>query len=378
MDEKQIRQYQLSKQLFFHKQKGEDYYQVFRDQIALHSTDYLTPYISLWARVENFEPKLLFNDLSINKRAARLRGFRGTLFVISRDCITNVLSASEIFLSQRIYETNRYAQKFGFDFGAASNEVQRLLANGPSLSTREIKKKLSLELKGDSSTVLMRYLEFSNTLARAPQKHLYDRVVKYCLWPDCFPGFELDRNPLDALSKVLMAYIKQFGPVTIDDMCWWFPLAKKVVKGLLVSEGPSLQTIKIGTANHYMTKSDFHPMQNFTVSEEKNVISFLPYEDHFVKAFKNRDWFLQKSALPLVTEKGIMMQGQIFPSIWLDGKIIGRWFLEWIDKKKSAAQVLVGNILQDCKTTLVLSKIDEKRSELESFINDKIVPLIKN
>ena len=82
---KKVRLFQLQKQHFLHKSSIKDYLTIVKENIGLHSTDYLTPYLSLWARVENFDPQLLFDDLNKHREAVRLRAFRGTIFVVHRD-----------------------------------------------------------------------------------------------------------------------------------------------------------------------------------------------------------------------------------------------------------------------------------------------------
>ena len=58
------RLFQLAKQNLIRKVKLNEYSKLFIEHIALHSTDYLTPYLSLWARVKNFDPKLFRLPLS--------------------------------------------------------------------------------------------------------------------------------------------------------------------------------------------------------------------------------------------------------------------------------------------------------------------------
>lgn len=56
MDFEKIRFYQLHKQNLLTKADPGEYQKLMIDHIALHSTDYLTPYFSLWARVKEFDP----------------------------------------------------------------------------------------------------------------------------------------------------------------------------------------------------------------------------------------------------------------------------------------------------------------------------------
>jgi hypothetical protein len=105
---------------------------------------------------------------------------------------------------------------------------------------------------------------------------------------------------------------------------------------------------------------------------------FLPYEDHFPKAYMDRRLFLAEKAIPLVYEVAPLQRGQLRPTIWLNGTIIGRWEMEWMDKKKNKARVRIVSILEKYKDNEeVASQIKDKRLELENFINEKIAPLTK-
>jgi hypothetical protein len=67
MDVRLVRLYQLTKQNLAVKAAAGSYRRLLRDHLGLHSTDYLTPYLSLQARVRDFEPRALFNALNRNR-----------------------------------------------------------------------------------------------------------------------------------------------------------------------------------------------------------------------------------------------------------------------------------------------------------------------
>jgi hypothetical protein len=78
-----------------------------------------------------------------------------------------------------------------------------------------------------------------------------------------------------------------------------------------------------------------------------HLVWFLPYEDHFPKVFILRQFYIddeteekllpksirhywppEMTPPPENDNRGHIAAGQIRPSIWLDGKIIGRWEME--------------------------------------------------
>jgi len=64
MKSESICYYHLQKQSLLSKAKQNDFEEILKKHIGLHSTDYLTPYFSLWARVKKFDPADLFQAIS--------------------------------------------------------------------------------------------------------------------------------------------------------------------------------------------------------------------------------------------------------------------------------------------------------------------------
>ena len=92
MDQAKLQYYQLEKQNLLKKEKQTNYHKILTNHIGLHSTDYLTPYIALWSRVEDFNPKKLFDDIN-KKEAIRLRAMRRTVFVSHKNNLPILIPA---------------------------------------------------------------------------------------------------------------------------------------------------------------------------------------------------------------------------------------------------------------------------------------------
>ena len=68
--------------------------------------------------------------------------------------------------------------------------------------------------------------------------------------------------------------------------------------------------------------------------------------------------------------------GQIRPSIWLDGEVIGRWELEPAGRAGRSTRVKIIRVIRPSRfSKKVLSGIEDRRRELELFIDKKIAPL---
>ncbi len=373
-----IRLYQLQKQNLIQMADASDYPELLKEHIGLHSTDYLTPYLSLWARIENFEPKILFNDLNEHRNALRIRAFRGTLFIVHTDNLKDILDGSKHFLASRIAEAQKYGSKIGTDLNSLEKKVVGLLLNNNFLTISQIKKELAKQLNGNQFLILQRYLEFKNILARTSQRYITDQMIRYGLMEEWIPDFAFNElNSEEAIINLISKYIKIFGPVCLDDLCWWFPLSKTIAKQKLENVKQNLIVFDLNNREYMMAIDDFHQFEEFKPPKDNEpIVNFLPYEDHFPKAYSIRNWFLSEEISPLVYKKGTIYRGQIFPSIWLNGEIIGNWELEWVDKAKSAMKVEITNIYEKLHLSSKITQlIKRQRRELENFVNEKLVPL---
>jgi len=371
-----IRLYQLYKQNLLTPARETEYIRVMKDQIALHSTDYITPYLSLWCRVDNFEPASLLKDLN-SRQAWRLRAFRGTVFVMPQEITTDIRSASRIFLVPRLEEAKKILQKNRLEVEPFKKEVIAFIRRNGPLAAAELRKGLSQQVPNEFFTVILRCLEFSGILIRAEQKHLTDRMIQYDLPPAELTDSQ--RDPNEALENIFHKYLRRFGPVCWEDIGWWFPLPKSAIRKMVNKFQKEIILFQWNRQEYLMEKNDYQQLLSFQIkSDQDPLVHFLPYEDHFPKAYHIRNWFLSADTLPLVYQIRKIEHGQLRPTIWLNGEIIGRWEMTWRDKAKSAMKVSVEALSPGIKTTTeVLRLIEQQRSILEKYINQKLIPLMK-
>ena len=378
-----IRFFQLEKQNLLAKNPAGDYHPLLRKHIALHSTDYLTPYFSLWARQDEFKPESMLEDLNITRTALRLRAFRGTVFVMDKDLIQETIEAKKYYYAaSRMGEVEKLSKKVGFDLAAFEKRIDRLLEGRRVLSMSEIKKELASELDVASEVFpyWLRYLEFIGMLCRGTQKHIADRSVKYALLRELFPQIRTSIAPEEAFDSLMERYIGLFGPVALEDLCWWFPVTKTMARESLGRMGEKIVSFSHDGRECFMEAGDYELYKDYKppASTKNPAVAFLPYEDHFPKAYFLRDWFLSPEAAKIVMRKGTIYRGQIFPSIWVNGEIVGGWEILWGDKRKSSAKIKITGLVSQMGMKIPSHHlIESKRQELEEFINVSICPLMK-
>ncbi|MBD3192955.1 MAG: hypothetical protein GF308_20115 [Candidatus Heimdallarchaeota archaeon] len=380
MDTRTIRTYLLHKQALIKKKSMAELSALVHQQLGLHSTDYLTPYISLWNRIQDFDPEEFFT--SLNKLTyLRKRAYRGTVFIIDKNLFPIINSTSKSFAQSWFKGFKKELDKKNVDFNSLRNQVITLFKEHKSLTVRELKKHIASSeiIPSKWYSLLLRYYELDGTLVRTTHRYLEDKVIRYELVETIFP--DIFNDPLDfndAIDELFILYLKQYGPITIDDFSWWLPITKTKCKELIAKFEDDITKTTLNNQDHFFLKTDFQALKKFNCPDEP-VINFLPYEDHFPKAYINREWYLAKKFQSDIIGQKTITRGQLWPSIWLNYTIIGKWEIIYQDKKKTSVKIKINNLFNNnFLRTSIRKEIEKQRTELEKFLNKELLPLNKN
>ncbi|MFX0106955.1 MAG: DNA glycosylase AlkZ-like family protein [Candidatus Hodarchaeota archaeon] len=385
----QVRLNHLRKQYAFEKKKPA-YYEIARDQLGLHSTDYWTPYLSVWARIGDFNAEAVFRSLNSGDRLVRLNSFRRTVHVTHKDNLGLIIKAT----GPRLYKDvrkNPFLKKFNdTEIKRMIGKVLKVLESGPK-RMRELKKELPEMADVLRWVFLLAAAE--GKVMRASASHARSSLTDYALMKDWVKDFKIpDMSEEEAFVELVHLYISKFGPADIDDLAWWIPRTKTEVKRALASLESDLTQIDLEGKTKYMTYEDADKAKGLE-SLATPVIWFLPYEDHLPKAFINRSWYLSENVrtkiFPQLREhywppkgpepppgfkaKGsINVSGEIRPSIWMNGELIGRWEFE----EKNKELIVVHEIFEKVHPKYD-NMISRRAEELERFVNTRLVPISK-
>ena len=138
----------------------------------------------------------------------------------------------------------------------------------------------------------------------------------------------------------------------------------------------------------YILSEDLEAASSLEAPTE-DLVWFLPYEDHFLKAFIDRTGFISDELQPFLCPAdrrhfwpsdpdgyckmpsvGVRATGEVRPSIWLNGQVVGRWELDDEGSSKRVVPSLYSKITKSRQTM-----IKQMCSELEDFINSSLVPI---
>ncbi|MFW9854493.1 MAG: winged helix DNA-binding domain-containing protein [Candidatus Thorarchaeota archaeon] len=377
-----LRVNQLKKQ-FLYLNDPPDFYEITRYHLGLHSTDYWTPYLSVFARRGDYSPDEVFESLNKGDRLVRINAFRGTNFVIHTDNLSLIHNGTALYLIKRGYRVPPLRDFTEEEIDERIGDVLEKVADGP-LTLRELHK--LLPQSSQETSWIIKLAMAKGLVIRASANHAKSNRTSYALMKSWVPLVDLyDFTSNEAQEQIIERYVGVFGPVSEADIAWWLPLSKSRLHYHLKNLESAISRVDMVKKPYYMTQTDYEAASSVD-SPKAPVINFLPYEDHFPKAYRDRSWYISesdqervfpRSAKNFWPEKpestiftGPNTSGEIRPSIWLNDTIIGRWELEGTNKKLRVVLSVFHEHSSD-----VISQIKEKKGELESFVNERLVPI---
>jgi hypothetical protein len=335
LDESLVTQYVLHKHHLLEGSQAESILQVVNDIIALHATSAGTPYISLFARMKNFQRKHLDEEFYVKRNLVRLQAMRDTLF------ITSTQSASLLYQATKLSEAHllKWLHKWGISLSEYHELAEKLcgILKGGEKTLLELKKALpketvrSVELKagkerykGTNVNIVLSAMMHKGMVIseKGPETLRITKANRFALIKEKYPNLNLESVECEEAKAMLVKrYVEAFGPVTEGDVAWWTGFSKTEVKNALATIEKGLRSLKIGgfEKDYLMLKTDYEQFVKFKPLNAHSVL-LLPFEDPYTKGYKVRDRLID-SAL----EKKAYVGGGVLPTILFNGEIIGAW-----------------------------------------------------
>jgi hypothetical protein len=308
---------------------------VTRALIALHATDPASVYLSVLARSAVSTLADVADAMYERRSLVRWMAMRRTLFVFPREDIPTVQAAVSIPLAAMLRRRLiRQLQRNGSD-PHIDGDVGRWLADleertehalarrgtatgtqladdEPALRTRILARAPS-DRPQNLTTSLLTLMSANGRLVRATptgpwtsRHHRWEPVFRW--WPQGLPPID----PTEAQRDLARQWLARFGPATTEDLRWWTGWNNTTTRR-------ALQRLEI-------EEVDLHGQAGIVLArcaEESPgdpAATLLPALDPTPMGWKNRDWFLGIDS-SLVFDRA----GNIGPTLWWDGEIIGSW-----------------------------------------------------
>lgn len=303
--------------------------------IGLHATDPATPYLSLWARSPGFATTDLDCALYQDRSLVRHMAMRRTLWMVG----AGGLSAVQAAASDRVADTE--SRRLIADVAKAG-----VAADGAGWLDRAgaaVRRHLTQHGPAGSAALRAALPELAGSYDPAPGKPyggatpLAPRVLTVLSargeivrgpndggWTVSRPRWAATGDWLGtvgepvaaeaARTELTGAWLRAFGPATLEDITWWFGSTKTATRNALRDLG-AVDVDLHGTPGHGLP-DDLEPDP-----EPAPWGALLPGLDVTPMGWYHRDWFLGGHRGQVFDRTG-----NIGPTAWWNGQVVGGWY----------------------------------------------------
>lgn len=315
--------------------RGDDVAEIVRRLVVLHATDPATVHLSVAARGHDLGPAQVEKALYDDRTLLRMLAMRRTMFVAPAELVPVLHASCAGDLAVRQARTySRFLEEAGIGDGdtpgwlaeVAEQTHRALLARGSATGAQLGKDVPALRTRIDTApgkpysrptgitTWVLVLLGTQGRIVRArPNGGWSSSQYSWAPVESWLPGPIEHLDPGAARTELVRRYLHAFGPAPIGDIKWWTGWTLGRVRQALAG----LATVEVdldGTPG-LLSADDLEP-----VPPPEPWAALLPALDPTPMGWQSRDWYLGAHKPRLFDRNG-----NIGPSIWFDGRIVGGW-----------------------------------------------------
>lgn len=305
-----------------------------RGVVACHSTDPATPYLAAWARVSGFVTDDLDRALLDQRTLWRLHAMRRTLFVVdaaegavfegaaSREVARKERRRVEGWLAAELEAARVRSLLSGLErrvlealADGAERRTQELTAEIPELGTEITLGSGKWSTRAPLSSRLLFLMAMDGRIVRTRAAGSW-RSSQYH-WADAVRWFGAEAAPMDdddARIALARRYLARYGPATLEDVRWWTGWTARQAAAAVAGVATVPAHLDGGLEGVVLAED------RDAIPQPSRSVTLLPALDSSPMGWKHRDWFLGGHASRLFDRSG-----NIGPSVWVDGRIVGGW-----------------------------------------------------
>jgi hypothetical protein len=303
-----------------------------RGVVALHATDPASVFLSVYARTAPVDVDVIERALYDDRSLIRMLGMRRTMFVVPVELAPVIQAActKDIAARQRRTYTKLLTDR-GVGDGTWLREVEgateqalaaRGEATGAQLSADEPRLRTQLLVaegkayasKQNITTWVLFMLAADGRIVRGrPRGSWTSSQYHWSPVQTWLPGGMPELPVEDSRVELVRKWLASFGPGTIADLKWWTGWTAGQVKHALAKIEPA--------------EVDLEGQTGLVLADDLGVadpvehwVALLPALDPTAMGWTDRSWFLGPHG-PVLFDRS----GNIGPTIWADGRIVGGW-----------------------------------------------------
>ncbi|MFK0255218.1 winged helix DNA-binding domain-containing protein [Streptomyces sp. NPDC090445] len=307
--------------------------------VGLHATDPATVFLAAAARMRAPTAAAIEQSLyetgcaSGGPALERIRCMRRTMFVVPAALAPAVRSATAGGAAgrHRTEAAARLREELGWDerrHAAVEQEVlaafaargrataAQLAADVPALREQlVVSPGKPYESRQRASTPVLGVLAAEGRIRRTRPAGSWTSAQFH--WAPARPLPQLP--PAEARTVVARRYLEAFGPATLDDLKWWTGWTVTDSRKALAATGARAVALDEGTG--YLLPEDLGPTPAPDPPAAEPAAALLPGLDPTAMGWRHRAWYLDPAHTPHLFDRN----GNIGPTVWWNGRIIGAW-----------------------------------------------------
>jgi hypothetical protein len=298
--------------------------------VAVHATDPATVHLAIAARQRVPDVLGVESALYEDKVLVRMLGMRRTMFVVrsplvpvvQEACTRDVATRLRRGLVQHLADAGKSAQWLSeVEDAVAAALAARGSATAAELALDEPRLRTELVYAPEKSygakayitTRVLGLLAADGRIVRGrPRGSWLSGQYSWAMLDDWLPG-QAPWSAEAARADLARRWLAGYGPAPITDLRWWTGWTAAQTKKALAEVGPV--EVDLDGVPGIALAGDLEP-----VPAPEPWVALLPGLDPTPMGWQSRDWFLGPHA-PLLFDRS----GNIGPSVWADGRIVGGW-----------------------------------------------------
>ncbi|MFW2382731.1 MAG: winged helix DNA-binding domain-containing protein [Acidimicrobiales bacterium] len=310
---------------------GESPEEVADAMVVLHATDPATIYLSTVARLRCPSLEAVDTAMFVDRSMVRMLAMRRTLFVATRSLLPLIEQSSSVDVAAKerkvlvnalesagvadgegwVAEAEREILAALGEGGATARELTQLV---PRLSSRIIVGSGKFIQETGATSRTLGVLGAEGTLIRGKPAGSWTGRIYTWHERSAWLGSEAPRpDPEIAATGLVERWLWTFGPATFNDLKWW--------------TGWTVAKLRSALNPLELAEVDMDGMAGLVLAADAAAavsvepwVALLPSLDPTPMGWKERTWFLGDHAGSLFDRNG-----NIGPTIWVDGRIVGGW-----------------------------------------------------
>lgn len=349
---------------------GPDVTAVADDIVAFHATDPASVFRAAWARLPDAQAEDIEEALYEKRTLVRVKAMRGTMFVFP---VSQLPVMAGAYGRQGAERERSRLLKLLTEAGTADDAsawlaaveratVQALETRGEALGRQlsedvpELRTSFAVgEGKKWASTTnittwVLNLLSAEGRIIRGrPVGTWASGQYHWAVVDEWLSEPVVEPLPIDDARKELVRrWLRAFGPGTVADLKWWTGFTLGQVRQAL--GGLDTAEVDLDGGDGVALADDLEP-----VAEPGPWVSLLPPLDPTAMGWKDRDWYLSDEARVELFDRS----GNIGPSVWCDGRIVGGW----AQRDDGSDGTVAYRLFEDIGRELT-SQVEEKAAQL--------------